>query len=311
VGRLIGQNRAVIEFAIIEAPSVLGLFPAGVERLPRALLDAGLGAALGARHAGVVTPPSYDPIRDTATGLLNPVGLRDYARALADATGEVLDRGELPIVLGGDCSIVLGNLLALRRRGRHGLLFIDGHADFYQPEAEPNGEAASMDLALATGRGPSIVTDLDGWGPLVRDEDVVHIGRRDAEEAERAGSRRIEETAIAVIDLQDLRERGPELAAEAALERLCSPDLDGFWIHLDCDALDDAVMPAVDYRLPGGLSWAELETVIRAAMRTGRVVGLEVTIFNPALDTDGSIARALVSCLVGALGGEWEPRTDP
>ena len=63
-------------------------------------------------------------------------------------------------------------------------------------------------------------------------------------------------------------------------------------------------MPAVDYRLPGGLSWAELAAVLRAAMGTGRVVGLEVTIFNPALDTDGSIARTLVSSLVGALSDE-------
>ena len=95
-------------YAIIEAPSVLGLFPGGVERLPEALLDAGLGAGLGARHAGRVTPPSYDARRDTATGLLNPIGLRDYAHRLAAATGDVLDRGELPIVLGGDCSILLG-----------------------------------------------------------------------------------------------------------------------------------------------------------------------------------------------------------
>jgi hypothetical protein len=29
-------------------------------------------------------------------------------------------------------------------------LFIDGHADFYQADAEPNGEAASMDLGLST-----------------------------------------------------------------------------------------------------------------------------------------------------------------
>ena len=71
----------------------------------------------------------------------------------------MLDAGDIPIVLGGDCSILLGNLLALRGRGRYGLLFIDGHADFYQPDAEPNGEAASMDLALATGRGPHVVAD--------------------------------------------------------------------------------------------------------------------------------------------------------
>jgi arginase len=296
------EARTMVAYAIIEAPSALGLFPGGVERLPEALLDAGLATALGARSAGQVPPPPYNTRRDAATGLLNPTGLRDYAHRLAAATGEVLDQGEVPIVLGGDCSILLGNLLALSRRGRHGLLFIDGHADFYQPEAEPNGEAASMDLALATGRGPSIVADLDGQGPLVRDDDVVQFGRRDAEEAELAGSQRIEDTAITVIDLTTIRRYGAERAARDALACVDRPGLDGFWIHLDCDALDDAVMPAVDYRLPGGLSWVELETVIRAANASGRVLGLEVTIFNPALDVDGSIARALVVCLVAALG---------
>ena len=141
-------------YAIIEAPSVPGLFPRGIERLPGALLDAGLASALDARRAGRVVPPAYDARRDAGTGLLNPTGLRDYAHQLCDATGDVLDGGEKPVVLGGDCSILLGNLLALNRRGRFGLLFLDGHADFSQPEAEPNGEAASMDLALATGRGP-------------------------------------------------------------------------------------------------------------------------------------------------------------
>jgi arginase len=288
-------------YAIIEAPSVLGLFPGGVERLPGALLGAGLADALGARRAGVVTPPPYDPMRDSNTGLLNPTGVRDYAHRLADATGEVLDGGEVPLVLGGDCSILLGNLLALSRRGRYGLLFIDGHADFYQPEAEPNGEAASMDLALATGRGPGVVADLEGQGPLVLDEDVVVFGRRDAEEAERAGSQRIEDTAIAVVDLPMVRDRGAQGAAHDAVERLRRSELAGFWIHLDCDVLDDAVMPAVDYRLPGGLSWNELETVIRVAIESGDALGLEVTIFNPALDTDGAIARALVARLVSAL----------
>jgi arginase len=289
-------------YAVIEAPSVLGLFPRGVERLPDALLDAGLADALDARRAGRVDPPPYEPRRDPATGLLNPTGLRDYAHQLADTTGEVLDGGEVPIVLGGDCSILLGTLLALSRRGRHGLLFLDGHADFYQPEAEPNGEAASMDLALATGRGPRVLANLDGRGPLVRDEDVVVFGRRDAEEAEEAGSQRIEDTAVDVIDLATVRDRGVERAVGDALERVLRPDLDGFWIHLDCDVLDDAVMPAVDYRLPGGLRWDELERVLAAAIATGRAAGLELTIFNPALDPDGVIIRTLVARLGRVLG---------
>jgi arginase len=213
----------------------------------------------------------------------------------------VLDGGDVPIVLGGDCSIVLGTLLALRRRGRFGLLFIDGHADFYQPEAEPNGEAASMDLALATGRGPDVVADLEGRRPLVRDEDVVQFSRRDAEEAAAAGSQRIEDTGIMVIDLPHIRRLGIERATHDALEHLVRSELDGFWIHVDCDALDDAVMPAVDYRRPGGLAWDELEHVLSVAIDSGHAVGLDLTIFNPRLDGDGSIARTLVGCLARSL----------
>jgi arginase len=288
-------------FAILEAPSILGLSPTGVETLPDALLAVGLAERLGARRAGRVQPPPYQSERDPETLLLNPRGIADYSVALADAVGAVVGRGEFPVVLGGDCSILLGNLLALRRRGRYGLLFLDGHADFYQPEAEPNGEAASMELALATGRGPAVVVDIEGRRPLVRDMDVVVFGRRDAADAEAHGSQRIEDTAIAMIDLAAVRAAGIEAAAARAVERLSKTELDGFWVHLDADVLDDAVMPAVDYRMPDGLSWDELATVLRAAVSGGRAVGINVTIFNPKLDDDGSIARTFVETLARGL----------
>jgi arginase len=289
-------------FTIVEAPSVLGLFSKGVEALPDALLGAGLAERLGARRAGRVEPPPYDPERDPETLLLNPRGLADYAVALADAVGLVVDRGEFPVVLGGDCSILLGNLLALRRRGRYGLLFLDGHADFYQPEAEPNGEAASMELALVTGRGPAVVTDIEGRRPLVRDEDVVVLGRRDAADAEAHGSQRIEDTAIAMTDLAAVRAAGVDAAAASAVAHLAKVELEGFWLHLDADVLDDEIMPAVDYRMPGGLSWEELVVVLRAS-GSGSAVGVNVTIFNPKLDGGGSIARAFVDALVRGFRG--------
>ena len=288
-------------YAIVEAPSVLGLFPSGVEHLPEALLHAGLAEGLRARRAGQVTPPQYEAGVHATSGLQNPFALRDYALQLAEVTGTILDGGEVPIVLGGDCSILLGTLLALHRRGRYGLLFIDAHADFYGPAADPSGEAASMELALVTGRGPGVVADLDGTGRLVRDDDVVVVARRDAEEAERDGSPRIEDTAINVIDLSDVLARGATRAVADALDHLTRPELDGFWLHLDCDAINDALMPAVDYRLPGGLSWDELTIILRAATASGTLVGVEVTIFNPDLDPDGSIARRLVTCLVDGL----------
>ena len=280
---------------------MLGLFPRGVERLPDALLDAGLAEQLGATRAGRIESAPYDARRDGDTRLLNPRGIRDYSVSLADAVAAVLDSGAFPVVLGGDCSILLGCLLALRRRNRHGLLFLDGHADFYQPEAEPNGEAASMDLALATGRGPILVTDIEGRRPLVRDEDVVAFGRRDAQEAEAHGSQRIEETPIDVIDLGYVRRAGAATAAAGALRRLSRQTPAGFWIHLDADVLDDQIMPAVDYRMAGGLSWSELAVILRLAMATGRAIGLDITIFNPRLDANGSIARAFVRTLAAGL----------
>jgi arginase len=161
---------------------------AGVEGLGDALLGHGLARALGARIGAVVAPPPASGVRDPVSGVLNAPEVVAYAIALADAVGAVLDDGDVPLVLGGDCSVLLGGALALRRRNGGGLLFIDGHADFYQPSAEPWGEAASMDLALATGHGPPAVGDLEGRAPLIRAEDAVIVGFRDAEEQAQDGS---------------------------------------------------------------------------------------------------------------------------
>jgi arginase len=289
------------QYAIVEAPSVLGLRPTGVERLPEALLSAGLDVQLRARPAGRVEPAPYDHRRDPETRMLNPRGIAEYTPRLADAIGDVLEMGDFPIVLGGDCSIVLGGLLALRRRGRYGLLYVDGHADFYQPEANTNGEAASSDLALATGRGPRIMTTFEGYRPLVRDVDVVVLGFRDGEEAASHGSQ-VPPPEMRTIDLREIRRAGVDAAAREAVNRLSRPGLNGFWIHFDADVLDDAVMPAVDYRLPDGLSWGELDAVLRTALRSPKAVGMEVTIFNPHLD-DGTLARSLVDALIRSLTG--------
>ncbi|MFJ8714067.1 arginase family protein [Streptomyces violaceus] len=292
------------DVAIVEAPSVLGLRPTGVEELPEALLGAGLAEGLGALRAGRVEPPAYDPERDPDSGVLNPDGIAAYSVALADAVSAVLEDGRFPMVLGGDCSVLLGNLLALRRRDRHGLLFLDGHTDFYQPSAEPAGEAASMELALATGRGPRVLADLEGRGPLVRDEDVVALGFRDTEESAAYGMQPLP-SALHAMELDSVRDLGAAEAARRAVGLLTGDGAGaGYWIHLDVDVLDDAAMPAVDYRLPGGLTWQELETVLRTALSDGGAVGLDVAIFNPRLDPDGSLAKRLTECLLRSFDGQ-------
>jgi arginase len=293
---------AARRFAVVQAPSSLGLRATGVERLGDALLRNGLAQALGAVHATTVVPPTASGVRDPDSGVLNGLEIAAYAVDLADAVGEVLDGNDVPLVLGGDCSVLLGGALALSRRGRAGLLFLDGHADFYQPSAEPFGEAASMDLALATGHGPRAIGDLEGRSPLVRPEDAVILGFRDAEEQARDGSQPLPGEFLA-LDLAEVRATGASAAGARALARLARQGAPGqFWVHVDADVLDDAVMPAVDYRQPGGLSPDEVATLLAAAMATGRVAGVEVTIYNPALDPDGSAGAVLSGVLARGLG---------
>ncbi|WP_105374066.1 arginase family protein [Neorhizobium huautlense] len=290
-----------LPYAILEAPSTLGLATDGVERLSDQLLDLGLAERIHARRAERLAVPPKDPTPDPESGILNAAAIAAWSPKLAAAVEGILDAGELPVVLGGDCTIVLGSMLALKRRGRYGLLFIDGNADFFQPEAEPNGEGASMDLALVTGYGPSLLSDIEGRCPLVRPEDAVAFAYRDHKDQEEYGSQPLPEE-LKAIDLPAVRAMGIEAAAREAVDHLTREELDGFFIHLDADCLDDVLMPAVDFRVAGGLSWDELGTALRVALASGKSVGLETTIYNPRLDEDGSAGRGLLDVIAAALG---------
>jgi arginase len=288
-------------YTIIEAPSTLGLATDGVEELSGRLLELGFAERIRARRAVRLTVPPKDPTPDPETGILNAKTIAAWSPALAGAVGEVLDADEFPVVLGGDCTIILGSMLALRRRGRYGLFFIDGNADFFQPEAEPNGEGASMDLAFVTGNGPALLSNIEGRSPLVRPEDTVAFAIRDQEDQAEFGSQPLP-AELRAFDLDKVRSMGIESAARAAVDHLMRAELDGFFIHLDADCLDDAVMPAVDFRMPGGLSWDELGTALRIILASGKAVGIEITIYNPQLDRDGSAGHGLVDVLAKALG---------
>ena len=294
------------QFAIVDAPSILGLRPTGVQYLPEALKAAGLTTKLKAKYAGKVLLLPYNSERDKSTLLLNPDTIRAFSLQLAGKVISVLHKKQFPIVLGGDCSILIGNLLALRQMGsnasgRYGLFFMDGHADFYQPEASLTGEVADMDLAIVSGRGPDILTDIEGLKPLVLDQDIVVFGYRDGDQAASYGSQDVYETNMHVFDLEKVHRLGITHAASLAIEKLMNDDLAGFWIHLDVDVLDDEIMPAVDYRLDGGLSFSDLSELLKIILGSKCAVGMDITIFNPLLDVDGSITHRFVSSIVAGL----------
>lgn len=295
--------------AVIDAPSNLGLRPPGPGQLPGvykmadALRAHGIVARLNAVDAGRIMPPPYSDELDQSVGIRNYGGIETFAVRLADHVQQVVQSGRFPLVLGGDCSILLGTMLALRRLGRHGLFFIDGHVDFNTPATSQTGGAAGMDLALVTGRGPEVLSDLEARKPLVRDEDAVVFGPRDLLAASTPASQAVRSTAIKVYDLEQIRQMGMRRAVSDSLALLQS-NVEGFWIHLDVDVLDSDVMPAVDSPQPGGMSYDELIETLRLLLASEKAVGMEITIFDPELDPDRRLAAELTNAIVQSFGSQ-------
>ena len=295
------------QIALLDAPSNLGLKPPkddvepGVRRAPGVLRTFGLRDRLGAVDAGEVVPPRYGFERDATTGIRNPGEIADYSAALARAVGKQLDADRFPLVLGGDCSILLGTMLALHRRGRYGLVFLDGHEDLQTPDVSRTGGAAGMDLALAVGIGPRVLTSLGGDGGLVKPQDVAMLGPRDNPAwytgAEVEGAR----AAMFVRFLGALRAEGMASAGHSAASHLVAAGVKGIWIHMDVDVLDDALMPAVDSRQDDGLTYDELSALLAPIFATDRVAGMQVTIYDPGRDDRGVAGSRLVDWLVALL----------
>jgi arginase len=289
---------------LISAPSILGLAPAGVQDLAGCLLDVGLEKRF-AHSIPVLHVPTlnhlYSDHRDADTGCINGKALHDFSLTLNTIISTVLSKPYFPLVLGGDCSILLGILPALKQRGNFGLVFMDAHADFYQAEKSTTGQVADMDLAIATGRGPALLTDILGMPPYVTDEHVLHIGQRDEKEAAQYGSQDIRDTAIRCVSFADIRSKGVDHFLPLFSDHTQDPSIDGCWLHFDTDILDDAINPAVDYRLPGGLHPEEVIRIGRHLIQHGHIIGMSVTIYNPWLDPDGRVGRLIGDCVMSIL----------
>ena len=203
-----------------------------------------------------------------------------------------LDRTEMTVALGGECSMVVGVLagLAPSARGRVGLVWIDAHGDFNVPATTPSGYIGGMCLAFACGRGPRLAPGVDRLMPLVREDRVAHLGSRSLDGEEEAA---MKTSAMKVVPTRELRKVG---AAEEA--RRCARWLDdrADWIvcHFDTDVVDPAYIPAVNYPTPGGLTPDEASAVLRAFVSSGKLSALDVAAYNAALDMQGESGSALV-----------------
>lgn len=288
---------------LISAPSNLGLRPPepgsvpGAAKAPEALREAGLFARFadrGATDSGVVLAGRYvddDATRPTGQ-VRNEGAMLDHSQRLAARIGTALDRGEAPLVIGGDCAILLGAGIATARRGGVGLVHVDGHTDFRHPgNSDECASVAGEALAAAVGHHWPAIADVEGLGPYFSAPRTAHIGHRTDDEDldEVRGILGRVSSAADVLSLGADR-IGAESAAVAG---------SAYWLQVDVDVLDPAVMPAVDSPDAGGIGAAELTELLREL--APHAVGASITVFDPDLDPDGRYARLLVEILTDGL----------
>jgi arginase len=273
----------------------------GVALAPTALREAGLVDALGRVSPvvdyGDVTLPAPSPERDPATHLIDPAGLTAMVEAVRSSVASILADDRFPLVVGGDCPVLLGCLAAFGSAETRGLLFVDGHEDAYPPERSTTGEAADMELGVALG-----LVDTPWWPgwvdapPLVSLQHAWLLGPRDRAALEAEGGVSLSGRTSFVDDRRLVAD--PAGSVREAVASLSSP----WWFHLDLDVLSTEALPAVDYPQDGGLGWDDLDTVAAAALASGPV-GWDVTIYNPDLDPGRIHAERIVRFIASQANG--------
>jgi arginase len=275
-------------------------FPGGEARAPAALRATGLVEALhefaDVHDYGDVALPEPSPERDSTTGIIAPANLVAMVAAVRALVAQAISHGDVPLVIGGECPLLLGCLAAARDAyGRVGLLFFDGHEDAWPPHQSTTGEAADMELGFALGLTASGVQDFDALLPLVRPGDAIVLGPRDRDELAAAN---VPSFASTVTFRDDQALLATDLdAASKALTRQLHAAANHWWFHLDLDVLATQSLSAIRYPQPGGLSWPHIETIAAAALQAPGLVGWNITIYNPDLDLDGSGAVRIVTFL--------------
>jgi arginase family enzyme len=267
----------------------------GEERAPDALMAAGL---LERMRVGAVIETDArvrSTDRDRRTGVIGARQVREASMAVAAAVRHVLTGRGMPLVIGGDCTLLLGVFLGTAPGTR--LWFVDGHADFLDGKTSSSGEAADMELATLTGHGPPGL--LPGPDALVEPSGVVLLGHRPNElDPDVARENARIDRQIFALTAVEIRSRGARSIGEhIAAKQPHTP----VWLHIDLDVLDEKALSAVTYPQPLGLDWQELIELIHPLGTAPQLAGVSVADYNPDLDKGGEQARRIVDALEVAL----------
>ncbi len=289
-----GHGRKV---EIIGMPLDLGQSVRGTDVGPTAIRYARLVERLCAEGHQVEDHGNLEvPVFSKVSDQERPLVIADVNRRLYGRCVEIQKRGAVPLVLGGDHSIVMGSVAASCAVERTGLLWVDAHGDFNTPDTSPSGNVHGMPLAALLGRGDPRLTSI-GSSMSLHAEDVVLIGVRQLDELERGA---LVQAKVRVFSMREVDERGIHSVMKEALSILNHTK--NLHLSLDMDALDPDEAPGVGTPVRGGLSYREAHYIMEDVAGSGRLSGMDVVEINPMLDVRNQTAITAVDLVLSALG---------
>jgi arginase len=300
------------KIALIGAPTSAAAFSPGSEKAPRALRDAGIVERLKSigyevNDLGDCKPRHFadDEEHKRARNLPEIVALLNELKPHAETA---FKSGALVLVMGGDCSEIIGLLTGARRYYKHfNLLWFDRDADLNTPASTPSGRIDGMVLASIFGKGSPELVRFWGEPPLVREPDTVIFGLDRVDPAEQEFLVRTPMRHVYAVDIQA---KGAAKSAQEALG-LLHADSREFIIHLDTDVIAQGDFPATNVPGTGGLSFEDVQTSLSEFAKSKNLLGMDVAQYNPEKDPDGSGAKKLVDLLVEALGARLAALSNP
>src|SRR6266496_4462187 len=161
----------------------------------------------------------------------------------------------------------------------------------------------SKQLANVTGNGHGKLTNIEHLKPYIEEENVFCFGNRDLTEDWYVNA--IMKSNVHYFDLHVLRRKGITAVTNEFLQMIAGKQLDGFWIHLDADVLNDEIMPCVDSRQEDGLSYNELKLTLQSLISSPLFYGIDVTIFDPTLDKEGRYIKQFAGELANVLKNKF------
>jgi arginase len=229
--------------------------------------------------------------------------ISEVCRDLAGTVEDTMDKGEFPLVLGGDHSQAIGTIAGiakhLRRQGKElGVFWCDAHTDMNTPDTSPSGNIHGMPLSVLLGRGPKELTAISGRAPALKPENVVIFGVRQVDSREAAV---VKELGVRVYTMSEIDARGASACLEEAMGIL-SKASGGIHLSYDLDGSDPTVAPGVGTPVPGGLNFRESHLVCEVVAKTGKLVGMEVVELNPTMDVENKTGKFAVWLIQSALG---------